>query len=371
MASPNLSPRGVNEPFVHRCLFLVLIVAIAALAVQLIGVGMLVFGAVIVAVVLRSIADPLVTRMHLPPPLAVLIAVAAVLVVLGTVVGLFGWRIAGQIDELWRDLPAAWSKLQGELDKTPLGQYVNQEMSTIGREAGSVASRVPHLAGLFASGLANLLVTVIGGIFLAAHPAKYRDGAVLLFPQSRRDHARDTFNTCGHALKMWLMAQVFSMVLVGTLTAVGLALVGVRSAIALGLVAGLAQFIPILGPVVSAVPGLLLAASQDWQTFFLALAVYVVVSQLESNLITPMVQKRVTSVPTVVTLFAVIAFGALLGPLGVLFATPLTVVTFTLVMALYVGGTLGDTAAASKALGKKGHDKPAKNDLSDHAAAAR
>jgi len=202
------------------------------------------------------------------------------------------------------------------------------------------------------SGMANLLVTVIGGIFLAMHPGKYRDGAVLLFPKGEREHARETLNACGRSLKMWLVAQVFSMVLVGSLTGIGLTIVGVRSSLALGLVAGIAQFIPILGPVISAVPGLLLAASQDWQTFFWAMAVYVAVSQLESNFITPMVQKRVTSVPTVITLFAVIAFGVLLGPLGVLFATPLTVVAFTLVMSLYVGRTLGDTAVATKALGK-------------------
>jgi predicted PurR-regulated permease PerM len=353
--------KGVSETLVARALFLLFLVALAILAVKLIGVLMLIFGAIIVAVVLRAIADPLTQRTPLPSAAAVLIAFVLVVAIVGAVFGLFGWQIAGQIDGLTKKLPAAWHNVQARLDQSPAGQFITSQFDQVASEAQSLASRIPHFAGAFVSSLANLLVVVVGGIFLASHPDKYRDGLVLLFPKTQRDKARNTLNACGHGLKMWLMAQVVSMVLVGTLTGAGLFFVGVDSALALGLVAGVAQFIPIAGPVISAVPGLVMAASQGWQAFFWALAVYVSVSQLESNLITPTVQKHVTSVPPVVTLFAVLAFGALLGPLGVLFATPLTVVAYILIMKLYIGDTLHDSNAARKALSQHMHHggKPA------------
>ncbi|OYW80575.1 MAG: hypothetical protein B7Z26_06260 [Asticcacaulis sp. 32-58-5] len=196
---------------------------------------------------------------------------------------------------------------------------------------------------------ANLVVAIVGGIFLAMRPGSYRDGIVMLFPKSQRDLTKECLNDSGKSLQMWLVAQTFSMVLVGTLTAIGLSNVGVDSALALGLISGLAQFVPIVGPIVSAGPGLLLAGSEGLPTFLWALAIYVGVSQLESNVITPMVQKHVASIPTVVTLFAVIAFGTLLGPMGILFATPLTVVIYTLVLKLYVGKVLDDPMGAARA----------------------
>jgi predicted PurR-regulated permease PerM len=141
------------------------------------------------------------------------------------------------------------------------------------------------------------------------------------------------------------------MVLVGTLTGIGLAIIGVPSALGLGLLTGLAQFVPIVGPIVSTVPAVLVGATQGWQTALMTLALYVVVSQLESNFITPMVQKNVANLPVVLGIFAVVGIGTLFGPLGVLFATPLALVLHTLITMLYRQDVLGDPKA--KAPGEK------------------
>jgi predicted PurR-regulated permease PerM len=114
------------------------------------------------------------------------------------------------------------------------------------------------------------------------------------------------------------------------------------AALALALLAGLAEFVPLIGPIVAAIPALLIALSEGVQTALWTLLLYLAVQQVESNLIMPVVQHRVVSLPPAITLFAVVAFGLLFGSLGVLFATPLAVVLFVAVKKLWVSETLGE-----------------------------
>ena len=114
-----------------------------------------------------------------------------------------------------------------------------------------------------------------------------------------------------------------------------------RAAFALGFIAGIAEFVPIIGPILAAIPALLIASSQDLQTVLLALAVLVVVQQVESNLIMPLIADRMVSIAPAVGLFAVVAMGVLFGPLGLLLGFPLAIVFDVAVRRLYVRDTLG------------------------------
>ncbi|HET9199563.1 MAG TPA: AI-2E family transporter, partial [Dehalococcoidia bacterium] len=114
------------------------------------------------------------------------------------------------------------------------------------------------------------------------------------------------------------------------------------AALALALLAGLAQFVPLIGPIVAAVPALLIALSEGWQIVLWTLMLYVAIQQVESNVITPLVQRQAVSLPPAVTLFAVVAFGLLFGPLGLLVAPPLAVVALVAVKKLWVRETLGE-----------------------------
>ena len=113
------------------------------------------------------------------------------------------------------------------------------------------------------------------------------------------------------------------------------------SAFALGFIVGIAEFVPIIGPILAAIPALLIASSQDLQTVLLALAVLVVVQQVESNLIMPLIADRMVSIAPAVGLFAVVAMGVLFGPLGLLLGFPLAIVFDVAVRRLYVRDTLG------------------------------
>jgi predicted PurR-regulated permease PerM len=233
--------------------------------------------------------------------------------------------------------------LQARLAAHPLGARLLAEGRELGGEASRVFALAPKIAGNIASGLTGLILVCVAGIFLAAQPVSAREGVLSLAPKGSRPRLREVMNACGRALKGWLRAQLVSMVLVGTLVGVGLTLIGVPAPLALGLFAGLAQFVPILGPIVSAVPALLMAALGGVEMFAFTAGLFLLVSQLESNLITPLVQRNVAALPVVFGIFAVIGFGALFGAPGALFATPLALVVYTIVTMLYRQDVLGDT----------------------------
>ncbi len=332
-----MTEKALNAGFMQRVLFVILAIAAGLLIFKLLGLWLLIFGAIVIATVLRALAEPLIKYTPLNDTMAVLMVLVLVLALISVTFTLFGYELVAQAHNLTEQLPAAWTALQARLQVLGLNDELQKQIQTLGQQAGGMASKLPIIAGNVFSGLANLLVATIAGIILAINPAQYRDGVVYLFNDEHKDKVRDAMNVAGHALRLWFVGQFISMVLVGTLTGIGLTILGVPSALALGLVSGLAQFVPIVGPVVSAGPGLLLAAVSGWQIFVWALVIYVGVSQLESNFITPMVQRSIASIPVIVTLFAVIGFAGLLGAMGVLFAMPLTVIIYTLVRRLYTG----------------------------------
>ena len=347
---PTSSPLTTSR-ILLAAVILVAVYMLAQGAVRLASLWMLVFGSVVVAVVVRAIADPLVRWTRLKDGLAVLLSVILILVVLGSVGFLFGQEINIQVQQLLERLPGAWAQFQAWLAQSPAMADLVAQARTLGAEAKQALALAPRFARGLVSGVATLFLVVVAGIFLATHPAQAREGVLSMFPKRRRARLREVMDACGRALKGWLKAQLFSMVLVGAMTGVGLAIIGVPSALGLGLLTGLAQFVPIVGPIVSTIPSVLVAATQGWETALLAVLLHVVISQLEANFITPMVQKNVANLPVVLGIFAVVGIGSLFGPLGVLFATPLALVLHTLVTMLYRQDVLHDPEA--KAPGEK------------------
>lgn len=335
-AAPKLDAR-----FVYRAVLVLALLALAYLLAQLAEVILLAFGAVIVAVTLRTVAGPLHRRTPLSRSAALGLTVVAMLGTIAGFLALFGFQISQQISQVIESLPGALGELANNMRRNPLGALI-VEQTEAARENMNVVSKFPTIAMGALSGVASLFIAIVTGAILAAKPEAYRDGLVALFPPASRDRIRTALNHSGHALKLWLLGQFIAMATIGVLTGVGLWLAGVPSAIALGLFAGLAQFVPLVGPIASAVPGLILAASVGPETLVWALVVYVGVQQFESNLLTPIVERRMASLPIPITLFAVVAFGVLFGLPGVIVATPLAVVLYVLVKQLYLHDMLGD-----------------------------
>lgn len=331
-------PRGGSETgqFVGRVLIVLTIAAAFFLAWQLRSVLLLLFGSIVIATVFRSLADPIRRYARLPDGAAVGAAVLIVVGMLGGVGWLFGSQISSQWRALTETLPDAWNSFVERLSGFGIPDDI-LSWNTLAPDGGGglLASAAGFLMSL-GGALGTTLLLIFGGIFLASQPNFYRTGAVKLIPPDRRALVAEAMDDSEKALRLWLKAQLFSMVLVGVLTGVGLWLVGVPSAIVLGLIAGLLEFIPFAGPILAAIPGVLLGFSHSPELGLWAMGVYFAVQQAESYLIYPLVQQWAVHIPAAVLLFALMAFAILFGPLGVIFAAPLAVVTYVLVKRLYV-----------------------------------
>ncbi len=333
--------------FVRRVLIAVAIISLAAALYVLSDILLLIFGAILVAVVLRAIARPIRAGTSVSERLALLASGLGVVAVLGGTGYLFGSRISTQLEVLIQRLPAATQNLSKTFPFELVSELVKG--SSIGNLLMSAFSWGTTVFGA----VATLVIVIVAGIYIAVSPEIYRSGLVKLFPKPYQAQISATLDDAGEALRLWLGGQLLAMIMVGLLIALGLALVGVPSALALGLIAGVTEFVPIIGPVIGAIPALLLAFTQDWSTVAWTLAVFVVVQQIESNLIMPLVAGRSVAVPPAVGLFAVVAIGVLFGPLGLLLGYPLAIVTDVAVRRLYVRGTLGEDVTIA---GEKGAD---------------
>lgn len=322
-----------DAQFVRRTLIVIALVGLAYLTWQLREVVLMVFGAIVIATLFQSLAKQF-EKLRLPHGVALLLSVLTVVAILGVGFALFGAQLVDQAEEIRAALPKAWAALQQRL--AGFGLDGQLEQFTKGGSGSGLAASAGQFAMSLGGGLADALLIVVGGIFLAASPRFYRAGALKLVPPSRRDLVGDAVEDTGKALRLWLKAQLITMAVVGTATGIGLWIVGMPSALAFGLLAALLEFIPFIGPILAAVPAVLIAAASDPTLALKVLAVYFIVQQLEGYVFSPLLQQWAVDLPGAILLFSLLAMGTLFGPLGIIFAAPLTVVIYVLVKRLYV-----------------------------------
>lgn len=153
--------------------------------------------------------------------------------------------------------------------------------------------------------------------------------------------AEEVIDTVVLTLRLWLLGQLVVMVAVGTLSTIGLWLIGVPGALLLGLFAGLLEFVPVIGPLIAAIPAVLVALVESPVTAVYVALLYFGVQQLEEYVITPLAQQRAVHLPPLLTIAAVLIMQILFGILGALVATPLIAALMVLVKMLYLEDVLG------------------------------
>lgn len=303
-------------------------------------VFLLSFAGLLLAVCLTGAASWLAARTRLGHGVALGATVLALLLFLAATAYLFAAPLFEQGRDLVSDLPAAYQRFKDILGSNQLGQALlpllpnAQELSGLQNRAFQGAARLlSGAAGFFGS----LLVMLVLGIFLAVEPDLYRKGFLRLIPRSHVGRIDRLLGALGNSLRAWFVGRLLAMAGVWALTSLGLMLLGVPNALAVGLIAGLFDFVPNIGPLVAAVPALLLAAGEGLGTLAGTAILYLIVQGLEGYLITPLIQQKVVSLPPALLLVSQLVFAALLGLFGLIFATPLTVVILVVVKHLYLG----------------------------------
>ena len=324
-----------------------LLLLIAFVLFYAIEVLLLLFGAILLAIFLHGLANISRRYLRIGEGYSVLLVAALLVAALSLAVWMLAPSVADQVKNLRNELPQAALGVRQYLSNYSWGNLILEQMPSTAEAMEKVnnSNILARVGGFFSSTitiLTNIALMILLSIYLASEPKTYIKGFTKLFPQQNRKRVREILYEIGETLSWWLIGKGASMLLIGVLTWIGLYFIGVPLALTLGLIAGLLSFIPNFGPILSAVPAILLAFIDSPTSALYVLGLYIVVQLIESNLATPLIERRTVELPPVLTVVFQLALAILFGAAGLILATPILAVVMVLVQTLYIQDVLGD-----------------------------
>jgi predicted PurR-regulated permease PerM len=353
----NFAPnnRGALGGFLIRVGIITALVLILLLLWYAVNVLMLVFAGILVAVFLRGLSGAVTRLTGLPAGWSLAAVIITILLAVGGLVWQLAPSVVEQAGELRRALPEAVRQGEARLAEYGWGRRLIEQMPTFQEAMPNGADAFARITGIFSSTLgvvANFVIIVFVGVYLAVDGRTYLNGLVRLFPFDRRARAGEVLDELGFTLWWWLIGKALAMIIVGVVTWLGLTLFGVPLALTLGLLAGLLDFIPNIGPFLAGIPAVLIALTISPTVALYVLIFYFVIQSLESYVLTPILQHKTVKLPPALTIVAQVLLGVLVGGLGLILATPLAAVAFVLVRMLYLEDTLGERIVKPSEEGK-------------------
>ncbi|MFL5390118.1 MAG: AI-2E family transporter, partial [Myxococcales bacterium] len=238
-------------------------------------------------------------------------------------------------------VPKAVQSARNYLSRSaPGGEQLAQKAPEAVKQVGEKA--VPALLALV-SGITGIVLVIVLGAFLVAQPDVYRRGVRAMIPPRHEEQFDESWRRLGQGLRKWVGGILVAMTIMGTLTAIGLKIAGIEEWFLLGVLTFLGTFVPYVGAVASAVPGILAALAQSPTKALWAAVVYLGVHVVEGYLVEPLVMKRAVEVKPALLLFGQGLFSAVFGLMGTVVATPLIVCAQTLIDYLWVERKLQKT----------------------------
>ena len=328
-----------SAEFATRTLIVIGLLAVAALAWEVAEIFVLLFGGVVLAVVLRSMMRVVLHTTPLRGRWALLAGILLLLIIVGLIALLIGSRVAMQMGQLTQTLPHAWMHARGVIEHNATGRQLLQNLQSQ-TDLSSWLSHLHDLATITMGALIQLGVILFTGLYFALDPDLYRRGLLQLLPRAARPHAERAMDAAIVALGRWLQGVLLAMVSIGLVTGVGLWALGIPLALALGILGGVLEFLPYIGPILSAVPAVLIAFTLSPVRALEVAVLYVAIHFIEGELLVPLIQRWAVALPPAVAIVSVVVFGWVFGLTGVVFATPMAVVLISLVQTLYVRAAL-------------------------------
>lgn len=345
-----------QREFVYRILLIIFLVGLALALWSLRGSIMLLFLGAILATAL-SIPVSFLRKRGLSNTQAVLITVISTLITIFLIGILIIPSFVEQTGNLVNRLPTALQDANSEYNnfaedsglfpkiETGAGDLEQSQVSDFMRDQTSNATgQVLPFLGTVGSLIGNLLILFVLTVYFLAEPTAYIEGALTLVPRAYRPRALEIITSLGKSVRLAVISQIFSATLVATFTTIGLFILGVEDALALGILAGFFNFIPNFGPLVSLLVGMIFSLASGGPVV-LVVILYLVVQQLESNVITPRIIRQTLNMPGAVVIATQLVAGALFGFLGLLLAVPLVAVIMTMVREIYVYDALNSRKA--------------------------
>jgi predicted PurR-regulated permease PerM len=333
--------------FLKRTFIVIAVAVIPVVLWYLFGVVLIAFGAIILAMLLHLGARPLTRWLAVPEPLALVLSGLLILIIIGGTGYVFGTHMSHEFQDVLQRATSASAGIAESLKGSQFGDFLVKHIS-----AGNVS--LPTLLSSFLSlsttFVEALIIAVISGVYLAAQPGLYRRGVILLFPPPEHGRAAEIVDGISEALRLWLLGQLMQMVLIGVLATLAMWTIGVSAPFALGLIAAIGEFIPYFGPILAAIPAVLVAITKSPEAALWTLLAYLAIHQIEGPIVGPLVQRHMVSIPPAVMLLGIVAITYLFGTVAIIFAAPIAVVVFTAVNLIYVRDALGEKTELTRKL---------------------
>lgn len=332
--------RRASEP-VKAVLLAAALVAAYLLAHELVTVLLTLVITAVIVLPVSAVATQL-EKLGCPRFLGALIGLLLFLGALGGLVALVVPAFADQAQTLADDLPQIVDQLRAQLSDAT-GSRPSQTGTNLSAEVQKLIDDPQQLLGPLASfglGLAGVLGTfvliVLLAFYVAINPQPIEDGFIALFPLRHQDKAREVLEEIRQSWWGWLRGVGIDMLVTGVLLYAGLRLVGLDFALVFAVVSALLVVVPYLGAIAGGLPPVLFALTDSPTKALVVFGVYLLVQQIEGNVIVPVVMARAVSLHPAVVLGGVVAVGQLLGFLGLLVAVPIVSATVILVRELWV-----------------------------------
>ncbi|SFU73592.1 AI-2E family transporter [Halomonas korlensis] len=273
-----------------------------------------------------------------------LVVVLLLIITLMTLFGLnFSSNIAQQSQQFTEIIPGSLDALENRIRDWPMGDQFLREMEDGQSIRGALGDFIFRVTSIFSTtfgALTNLIVILFVGLYVAFEPWTYRRGLVRLVFPKHRDAASNLLAAIYDKMSWWLLGRLVSMLIIGVITGVGLWIIGIPLALSLGLLAGALAFIPYLGPILSAIPALLVGFTVGYAALLYVAMLFVMVQFIESYLVTPYIQKKAVQIPPALLIVVQFWLSLIGGLLGLLLAGPLTVLVMVIVDRVYINGWL-------------------------------
>jgi predicted PurR-regulated permease PerM len=319
----------------------VLVALTAAVVGVLLYMGREALGPFVVGLLLVYLLDPAVERLArvgLPRWVAVLIVYVIVVVVLAQAVGVMIRPLVDQIRTFAADLPGLTGRLQafyGSLD-LPLAarQAIDEWLAGLGEGGGfdpGIFLPVVNLTAGFISGIFGYLIIPVWGFYLLKDRPQLMRSVDRSLPDEWRRDVWEVAAIMQRVFSQWVRGQLFLGVTVGIATFIGLEILNVtvdpvfgRFALLLAVSAGILELLPIIGPIIAAIPAILLALTAGPEAAIAALLLYLIVQQVENNVLVPKIQGDAVELHPSAVMFSLVVGGAIAGLLGAILALPIT-----------------------------------------------
>lgn len=331
-----------NKPvYLKNTMFVVAAILIILLIMQMKEIALLIFASFVLACSLNPAVDKLSTKM--PRSLASTIVITgAILVAVLFLIPIVSISIK-EIQQVFNNIPLFIKNIIDFIsNKTIMGkpiiEYVdiNALTNTSSQMASGIVNKSINFTVAFMEAITIVITMGVIVFYMVNEKNLVRDAIVLIFPPKMKKRAKEVYENIEHKVGGYVIAQVLSMSTVAIFTAIGLMILKVQYAVLLGLIAGILDIVPIVGPTVAFILGVLCASQQGWLIVILTVVVYLAAQWVSNNFVRPLVFGKFLDLHPLIIIFAFLIAAQFLGVWGVILSPAIAALLLTLFDELYL-----------------------------------